>query len=423
MRYFLGIYDAAGYLDKLSKGLRENGNEVRYLNLAFDQYKYSRTNSYWLAKKIEILALQSSRNGIKRRMLTIIVGLSRWIVFLNEIPRSDVFVFTGFQSFFNFYELPILRLLKKTVIVVYLGSDARPPYLSGKHLDDNNEIFLNEKILQESKKLKSRIERVENWSTYIVNHAGTSQFFKRKLIHFSYLGIPFEANSLISFSIETRESKKIRILHAPSRPKAKGSETFRKIVENLIKEGFDLELVELKNRTNVEVLEEIQRCDLVLDELFSDTPLATLGIEASLYKKPLIVGGYFSLIVSDVLPAELLSPTLFVHPDKIERALRDLLLRSEEWPAIGEKQWQYVMNNYAPSKVANRLELIASGNFSSEYLYSPQDVTYINGWGISENNLKKQVFNYVNELGGDALLLNNNKVLKEKLLNFAGIRL
>lgn len=420
MRYFLGVYDAAGYLHKLSKGLKENEKSVRYLNLAIDQYSYSDSTNYWLARKIENFALSSTRKGVRRKILTLVVGLTRTLILLNELPRSDVFIFSGFQGFMNFYELPILRFFKKTVIVIYLGSDARPPYLSGKHLDDNKGIFQSKNVLLEAKKLKSRINRVEKWATHIVNHPGTSQFFTKRSIFFSYLGIPFNQEQLVKPATCKVDSTTIRILHAPSRPVAKGSDVFRSAVASLKLEGFDIELIELKNKSNKQVLEEIHLCDLVLDELYSDMPLATFGVEASLFKKPLIVGGYFSQIISNVLPNDLIPPTLFIHPDNIEITLRDLLSRRDEWATIGEKQWKYVFKNYTSSEVARKIETIASGLIPENQLYDPQDVTYVHGWGLSESNMKQQLCSYIDELGDDALLLDTKVILRDRLLRFIG---
>lgn len=46
--------------------------------------------------------------------------------------------------------------------------------------------------------------------------------------------------------------------------------------------------------SNATVLQELQQCDFVIDELYSDVPLAMLATEAAIFGKPVIVGGYYS---------------------------------------------------------------------------------------------------------------------------------
>jgi len=419
MRYFLGIYDAAGYLYKIGKGLEANGNTVRYVNVANDRYKYSESKEYNFSRRLEEVATKYPSRSLIRLILYPFIAAARLFILGNELFRSDVFVFSGIQSFFDFYDLPLLRLFRKKIIVIYIGSDARPTYLSGKHLDDHNSGFIAKRSYLESKKIKSRIARVEMWSDYIVNHVGTAQFFVKKCVMFSYLGIPYDMALLNQTKSNNHAlTDKIRILHAPSRPKAKGSEVFKQIVSDLKMIDGEIDYIEITNKTNSEVIAELQKCDIVLDELYSDMPLATFGVEASILKKPLIVGGYFSRYISQSIPKDAIPPVLYVAPELIKTTLINLIKRREDWQLIEENQHSYVVNNYSPSVVASKLELLAVGKVPKEYWFSPQDSDYIHGWGLSEEQLKTQLRLYIDELGVESLLLDHNVKLRNHIVQF-----
>lgn len=419
MRYFLGLYDAAGYLNKLGKGLEENGHSIRYVNIGNDKFKYSNSRKYNLCKKLEELVTIYPSRSLQRLILFPALFLSRLYILINEIFRSDVFIFTGVQSFFDFHDLPIINFLGKKIVVIYIGSDARPPYLSGKHLDDNNGTFNAKKIHSESKKLKKRIERVERSASVVVNHVGTAQFFTKKCVMFSYLGIPYD-NTIQNpkTNISQTESNQIRILHAPSRPKAKGSELFRQIAFKLQQLNKAIDYVEIQNKTNLEVIKEIQKCDIVLDELYSDMPLATFGVEASLLKKPVIVGGYFSRYISRSTPVDAIPPSIFFSPELLEKTLKDLIADRKNWRTIGEAQYIYVKKNYSPSVIANKIELMLAGTIPNEYCFLPTNENYIHGWGLSEVQLKEQLREYIHEIGKGGLLLGHNSKLENILIEF-----
>lgn len=404
---------------KLGKGLEENNNIVRYINIGNDRFKYSDTNEYGISRKLEGLLTSYPAGSFRRFTLYPLVILSRLYILLNEIFKSDVFIFSGTQSFFDFYDLPILKLFGKTIIVMYFGSDARPTYLSGKHIDDHNTSFTPKRSYYESKKIKNRVHRVEKWSHYIVNHIGTSQFFTRKCVMFSYLGIPYD-KSLLNLEKSNNEilTNRIRVLHAPSRPKAKGSAVFKRIISELKTNNKEIDYIEITNKTNNEVIKEIQACDIVLDELYSDMPLATLGVEASILKKPIIVGGYFSRYISKSTPKKAIPPVIFVEPKLIEGTIVDLINHRTNWKTIGQMQYLYVKENYSPSVVAKKIELLSIGKVPDEYWFSPIDEDYIHGWGLSEKQLKTQLREYIEELGVESLLLQHNLALKDKLVEF-----
>ena len=149
-KIFFGLYDAAGYLSRLSDGLEDLGDECTYLNLSPDYFSYRQQASSW-----HLQVHERFHKRLQSRFISIPqILLSRLVLFTQALFSHKVFVFTGYDSFFGFRELGLLRLLGKVTIVIYLGTDARPPYLSGKYLDDNMGVLDLDATHRETKKVK-----------------------------------------------------------------------------------------------------------------------------------------------------------------------------------------------------------------------------------------------------------------------------
>ena len=55
---------------------------------------------------------------------------------------------------------------------------------------------------------------------------------------------------------------------------------------------MNIEFVEITNRPNSEVIAKLQQCDLVIDQLYSDSTMTGIAYEAAELAKPTIVSGY-----------------------------------------------------------------------------------------------------------------------------------
>lgn len=79
----------------------------------------------------------------------------------------------------------------------------------------------------------------------------------------------------------------LRVLHAPNHRHVKGTDPLLAAVENLQRQGRAIELVLVEKRSNREVLEEIARADLVVDQLVIGW-YAMFAIEAMALGKPVV---------------------------------------------------------------------------------------------------------------------------------------
>ncbi len=337
--------------------------------------------------------------------------------------RCDVFIFLGSGSFFNFHELPLLKLLGKKILVIYLGSDARPPYFSGRYLDDLGNFKNAQSSFFESKKMLTKIIKIEKYADTTINHTATAQFFSKKFVRLNALGTPIDIQAISIISSEKSKNRNkatnnqaIRILHAPSRPIAKGSIIFRTIVNELRAEGYSIEYIELSGVSNQIVLEELHECDFVLDELYSDVPMAVLATEAAIFGKPVIVGGFYAKQYPLDNCDEEIPPSLYIDPAEIKHAIRKMLDDVTYRDSLGTRANYFVTKYWNSKKIAQNYLEVINNEAPKNWLCDPMKLDYCFGWGLSKENWLKQVGEYLGEMGSDALLLDHNPKLKQRVI-------
>ena len=71
----------------------------------------------------------------------------------------------------------------------------------------------------------------------------------------------------------------IKVLHAPSNPKIKGTEYVRSAIVTLKAEGYQFDYLEYLDLSNLQVLERLNKSHIVLNEFFSLAP-GVFGVEA-----------------------------------------------------------------------------------------------------------------------------------------------
>lgn len=214
------------------------------------------------------------------------------------------------------------------------------------------------------------------------------------------------------------KNDQVRIVHAPSSPAAKGTQLIRNAVEEVKKRGVDIDFVELIDRTNQEVAGEIALADLVVDQTYSDTPMATFATEAAAYGRPSIVAGYELDQIRMQAPSGRVPPSIICKPsalaDTIEKAARDQSFRRE----IGEAAQRFVRERWNPAAVAERVLAAARGELSDSKLQRPLPNPYVHGWGLDQERARAAIRAVV-AFGGPGALLVDDDDTRARLLEFA----
>jgi hypothetical protein len=418
-RVAIGPGEIAGYFSRLTSGFRSLGVRCEHFVLSSHPFAYSE-HHYFLKGFNDLATRISTRWGRVGKLIGTVRHLLRVPAFVFALLKYDTFVFSGFGSFFKFHELPILKALGKRVIIVLVGSDARPPLFSGRHLDDGQHASMA-LLKAETAAMKRRLRKIEEYADWIICHTATDQFLQKPYVRWAAVGLPV---TIEEGPVTARGGERIRILHAPSRPIAKGSGVFREIIEDLRGEGFDIEYVELVGVSNAQVLRELESCDFVVDELYSDAPMAMFAAEAAAFGKPAVVGSYYAAEYSRHNPDEVHPPTLFVAPEDVRAAVRRLVEDKAYRLDLGRRAKEFVLAEWKDSVVARKYLDILQGTAPGDWTCDPCLTSYVWGWGLPRDEWRRRVREYLEEFGVPSLFLDGKPELVTKItreVDFPGL--
>jgi hypothetical protein len=338
------------------------------------------------------------------------------ILFLDAILRYDAFVFRAGDSFFALRDLPLLRRLGKRVVVVFFGTDSRPVYMSAVAV---TERLTGDEIARRTGEKRAMVERIERHASAIVCHVMTAQLHRRPAVAFLEMGIPRRLLGPVRPPADDA-NRPIRVLHAPSKPHGKGTSTIREAVSRVRDErGIDLELTVLTGRPNREVIEALDHCDFVIDELHSDTPMAGFAAEAASRGRPAIVGGYGwdelrRLTVPDAVP-----PSHLVHPDQLDDGIATLATDHAYRRELGARARRFVEERWAPRFVAERMLRVIDGSAPPEWTFDPRDPVHPYGAGVAADALRRAVRAVVDAAGPTGLHVADKPALERTLIALA----
>jgi hypothetical protein len=429
-RVFLGLTDVAGYFSSLESGLQEIGIDARLFDLSANVVGYGLDATRSRGRlRTRFVALSSAPPRTLRRFawdsllfLNRAVRRVRGIALLPwAIVRFDTFILAGGGMFLDGRELPILRRLGKRVVVVFTGSDHRPPYLNGIWVRDA-QVAGYRAIRDDVRSIKARVGRAEASATAIVALAASAQFHERPFAEFLRVGYPFRAPATASVDPPAeRTSAEVRILHCPTRPVEKGSARIRAAVTALQAEGFPIAYRELSGRPHADVLAALEWCDFVVDEVYSDSPMAGFSTEAAGYARPAVVAGYGAPHDGAMAQTSGMPPSLFVVPDQLETAIERLVTDASARRRLGQQANEFVTREWSPSMVAQRILRLADGERPAEWMVDPATVTYVHGWGMDSTLLVTGVHGLVAAYGESALGLDARADLRDRLLAIGSV--
>lgn len=219
----------------------------------------------------------------------------------------------------------------------------------------------------------------------------------------------------------SKSNATIRILHSPSHPQAKGTPRIRKAIESLQQKGHNIQLVEVIGQPNSVVLQELANCDFVVDQVYSDTPMAGFATEAAWFGKPAVVGGYGWDILKKHIPEELFPPSQICHPDKLEDAIEQLVTDEAYRLKLGDKARLFVQEKWSAQRVAEKYIRLIDGDIPEEWIINPKNIVYLHGGGVPEDKVREFTRNLILSKGATALQLAGRPELERAFVEFAGL--
>jgi hypothetical protein len=428
-KIFVGPIEIAGYYSNLSKGLKELGADCEYYTFDVHPFNYGdNLNTPTLLKFSRFFKSKIKFQGRKfqNKLFLVLSELFSSLFAIYAILKYDVFIFGFGQSLLrNNWDLPIYRFLKKTVIInIGHGSDARPPYLDGSYQSKDGLVkYSIGDLMQETRYKKNKILFVEKYATYIIGMPfSTSQFASKKFINFLILGVPFQDRfnyvNKDPQEIYDQSKKEFKILHAPSHPAAKGSTLIVAAINNLKSKGYNIELTLLHGKDNIQVIDEIVKSDFIVDQVYSDTPMAGLVTEAAWYGKPSVVGGYGFQYLKQFVPFEMWPPSKICTPNNLESSIESLLINSTERREIGLEAQKFVHEKWNIKEVASRFLKIIEGDIPNEWWIQPDSVIYLEGACQNIERTKENISQLIEKYGIEALHLSHSPKLEKEVYQF-----
>jgi glycosyltransferase involved in cell wall biosynthesis len=425
MRIFLGLTDVSGYASQLKRGFQQHGIEVTLINLGNRYLQHGGDDIPNLLVRLARYCADHQRaakgkNRIRRIFWLTGEGILRVLLLIWALVHYDAFIFLYKSSFLFLYDLPLYKLFGKKLIFVMVGSDARPPYINGVLATDTQPRTLR-RIVHLTKIIKRQIKQIERYADVIVSHPLFAQFETRPFIGHIFIAFPSFPPDFTPtlISAEPTKQHRVRILHAPSRPEAKGTPLIREAVAHLQAKGFPVDLVEITGLPNAVVLRELAACDFVFDQAYSDAFMPGLATEAAFFGKAVVIAGYELGELSLHLPAEVVPPVLFVHPSEIEAAVEKLITDESFRDELGHKCKSFVENYATPEAVAARYLRLLRDDIPAEWISNPMDSLYVYGGGIPEVKLISFLQAYLEYGGREALGLSERPDLEARFLNLA----
>ena len=422
MKVMLGPVEVAGFVASLTSGLRSIGVSAESYVSVSHRFGYDLTEKKQpLVVRLwrSLGSFRATNASLSLPLKAVLLGFQfalSWLVIFRSIFIFDAYIYVFGKTFTNTrIELIFLRLLKKKIIFVYLGSDARPPYMSGGYVTGVSPSRAAGRVVKASKRMSKTIQFQERKADYIVNAPGTGQFHQKKFVNWFSMGVPVSEAHQSATLDDAATGRAVRILHSPSKPLIKGSDEIRSVIARLQEKGYSIDFIELKGVPNSKVREELAQCDFVIDQLYSDTPMAFFATEAAHYGKPAVVGGYFPSFVGDYIASEDLPPSAYVMPDKLEEAVARLIDDSRYRIELGQAARKFVRDRWDSRLVAERYLRLLNDDVPASWMCSPQNLSYVTGCGVAQDHLISVSRHIVDHFGWPAFCLDGKPALEQQL--------
>jgi hypothetical protein len=381
--------EIAGVASGLVRGLRENGVDADLLVRTQHPFAYDRPapSTAGLRRVQDFVAKASPNDGPRGRLSALFSLFARVAVLPWLWWRYDAFVYLGPTTLSGLAaERRVARFLGRPVVTVFLGSDARPPYLSGFFTlpADGSQPDLAD-VRRRTRAVSRRVRAAESSSTYVVNHPPTAQFHRERFVDFSTMGIPVpDLSGSVIDTTTTADRSAVRVIHAPSMAPWKGTDQIRAAVDALRDEGLAIDYVELSGVPHRTVIESLADADLVVDELYSDAFLAGLATEAAAVGCPPLVFGYAAAELAPVAATLGADLRHYNAPDDLLATLRNFVTSAELRSSVGAALQVTVEQRWSASAVAARYLMLLRGQPDPSWFRDPASIAYVAGWGVEK---------------------------------------
>jgi hypothetical protein len=435
-KIYVGHREVAGIFSKVAIALRASGLDVEFVIRRPNTFDYKTQETVPKLVRLSRLCNPAIRGiSADKPLYWLLMTCSRifWDIWtLIAIFRYDYFIFTYGQSFWPWnLDLMAIKLLGKHAVVNFSsGSDSRPPWMDGSFQEwDCTQKKFAKRLVRLSRNIRIRLWISEIFAQQIIGSPmSTSQFARRDFVNSFYVGFPVltpnslaggTSDDLLSGSPPSGSGITVA-LHAPSNPTFKGTAEIEAVFHRLQNKNSRVTLRQIVGTNNGEVLREIACADFIVDQLYSDTPMAVLASEAAAFSKPAVVGGYGWEELSQVLPKTLFSKIResLCSPDQLEAKVTTFLQKRDVFLRLGTEAKTVVSQFFDPEDVAHRYVVVLAGTPPEEWIFSPGEFKYFLGAGQARSVTLRQIRGIVDHFGLGGLQISHNKALSTAVGDF-----
>ncbi len=267
-----------------------------YHKKALQQFGYKAEtfaiSSYFITDKFDILLIKPEHIKLKYLNLFISYFGSFYLYFRAITNYKIIYIyFDGGPLFktilFSKIEHLLYKIARIKILVMPYGGDIQDLSFS-TNLQFKNALCKDYSKFQIEHKDKNR-SNISKWTKYadfVLSGCDWVYYMhhwdKLMLAHFS-----IDTTKIKPIKIKSKIDNEITILHAPNHKNIKGSQHFIDAVNSLKKDGYKINLKLLQKVSNNKILEEMQKADIIADQLVIGW-YAMTALEAMCLEKPVL---------------------------------------------------------------------------------------------------------------------------------------
>lgn len=271
---------------------------------------------------------------------------------LGLARKAKTFLGGLYLQILSVVELNLYRFFRRPMFVHYQGDDARQGDACLKLFTNSIAHHVEQGYYSaETDALKRMmIKRMERYcsAVYAVN-PDLMHVLGKKARFIPYCHISLEDWSPVGVTVEDRP---LRIGHAPSHRRAKGTDIILAALDALSAEGFEFELILIEGLSNDVARRKYEQVDIMIDQIHAGW-YGGLAVELMAMAKPVMV--YIREDDLGFIPFEMREalPFLRTNAASIKEDLREIIAMPRERLAeIGRKSRSYVETWHDPRRIA-----------------------------------------------------------------------
>lgn len=246
-------------------------------------------------------------------------------------------------------EFRFLKARNKKLILMFCGDDIRSPKLSFEYSNSKDvDNFLNyttQDLQKQEIKVKLNARIADQYADVIFNFPICQiSYLKKETFFFPYM---YDSKNFNLLSNKFENINSFRIVHAPSNPLVKGTMLVRSAIKKLNILGYKIEYIELQNKSNSDVIDELKKSHIVLNSFYGlGYTIGQFGVEALANTNCLLTSFNSEKLEEDNLYSELDQICINTKYWEVFDKLKFLLDNPQEIKKIAIKGYHFAYNNF-----------------------------------------------------------------------------